>query len=55
MRTAPTDILSTSGLLTRLRSHRDDVRGRRELARALTGHYGPGVQSDVLAALARRR
>lgn len=31
-------------------ARREAVRGQRELARALAGDFGPGVQADVLAA-----
>lgn len=45
---------STRTVLSRVRSHRQAVRGRRELSLALTGYYGRGVQADVLAAQARQ-
>lgn len=45
---------SSSTLLQRVRNHRETARGRRQLALALRGDHGYGVQSDVLAALARK-
>lgn len=44
-----------SQLLSRFRTRRDTARGERELALALAGFYGRGVQSDVAAALARQQ
>lgn len=56
MRTTRTpDHKRDSRLLSRFRSRRDAARGDRELALALAGYYGRGVQSDVAAALGRQQ
>lgn len=45
--------MSTS-LKSRIAERRRAARSRQELDRALAGAHGPGVQSDVMAALRRR-
>ena len=47
---------TTSGrsISSRLHERRAYTRGRRELELALSGHYGRGVQADVVAAQGRQ-